>query len=74
MGEASVLVEGERIPRRALPKFEEVEGGMLAAVSRDGVLATALEDENQYGPHMMIILLMVTATLTGGAILAFQML
>ena len=47
---------------------------MLAAVARDGVLGTALEDKNQYGPHMMIVLLIVTATITGGAILAIQML
>ncbi|MDP6864368.1 MAG: hypothetical protein QGG96_03045 [Candidatus Poseidoniaceae archaeon] len=73
MGDVSVLIDGERIPRRPLPQFDEVEGGMLAAVAKDGVLGTALEDKNQYGPHMMIVLLMVTATLTGGIILAIQM-
>lgn len=74
MSDESVLMDGERIPRRPLPQFEEVEGGMLSAIARDGVLGTALEDENQYGPHMMIVLLMITATLTGGAILAFNFL
>jgi hypothetical protein len=74
MGDISVLTDGERIPRRPLPQFDEIEGGMLAAVARDGVLGTALEDKNQYGPHMMIVLLIVTATITGGAILAIQML
>jgi hypothetical protein len=74
MDEVSVLIDGERIPRRQLPQFDEIEGGMLAAVARDGVLGTALEDKNQYGPHMMIVLLIVTATITGGAILAIQML
>ena len=73
MGDVSALIEGERIPRRPLPQFDEIEGGMLAAVTRDGVFGTALEDKNQYGPHMMIVLLMVTATLTGGIILAIQM-
>jgi len=74
MDEVSVLIDGERIPRRQLPQFDEIEGGMLTAVARDGVLGTALEDKNQYGPHMMIVLLIVTATITGGAILAIQML
>lgn len=73
MGDATVLIEGERIPRRPLPQFDEIEGGMLAAVAQDGILGTALEDKNQYGPHMMIVLLMVTATITGGVILAIQM-
>jgi len=57
--------KGERIPRRPLPQFDEIEGGLLAAISRDGLFGTALEDRNQYGPHGMIILLFVVAMITG---------
>ena len=55
----------ERIPRRPLPKFDEVEGGLLAAISKDGLFGTALDDRNQYGPHGMIILLFIVALTTG---------
>ena len=69
MGEGSKLNKGERIPRRPLPEFREVDGGVIKAIREDGLLGTALEDKNQYGPHAMIILLMIVATLTGGLLL-----
>ena len=68
---AGELRKGERIPRRALPEFEEA-GGMASALKRDGLMKTALEDSNEYGPHSMILLLMVVATVTGGILLAFR--
>ena len=55
----------ERIPRRPLPDFEESESGVIGAISEDGFLNVALNDSNQYGPHAMIILLGIVASITG---------
>ena len=63
--------EGERIPRRPLPDFAE-SGTLSAGLKRDGIVKTALEDSNEYGPHSMILLLMVVASITGGILLAFR--
>ena len=68
---AGDLRKGERIPRRELPEFKEA-GGLSTAIARDGLIQTALEDTNEYGPHSMIVLLMIVATITGGALLAFR--
>jgi hypothetical protein len=68
---AGELRKGERIPRRPLPKFEEV-GSFSKALARDGLIGTALDDTNEYGPVAMIVILMIVATITGGAILAFR--
>jgi hypothetical protein len=65
MTDVSETRKDERIPRRPLPQFDEIEGGLLAAVSQDGLLGTALDDRNQYGPHGMIILLFIVALSTG---------
>ena len=59
----------ERIPRRDAPFFEESKLNMLATISEDGFLRTALEDVNQYGPHAMIMLLGVIAAITGTCLL-----
>ncbi len=66
------LRKGERIPRRALPDFEEA-GSLMAALKRDGLMQSALEDTNEYGPHSMIILLMIVASMTGALILLLRM-
>ena len=55
----------ERIPRREAPDFEESEAGMVEAISEDGFLNVALNDSNQYGPHAMIMLLGIFASVTG---------
>lgn len=68
---AGELRKGERIPRRPLPQFEE-SGGFIAAMKRDGLGKTALEDTNEYGPHSMIVLLCIVATITGGILLGFR--
>ena len=68
---AGDLRKGERIPRRPLPEFSEA-GGLLAGLKRDGLMKTALEDTNEYGPHSMIVLLMIVASVTGGILLAFR--
>tara|TARA_B100000029_G_scaffold84727_1_gene75398 strand:- start:10351 stop:10560 length:210 start_codon:yes stop_codon:yes gene_type:complete len=55
----------ERIPRRDAPNFEESEAGMMGAISEDGFIDVALNDSNQYGPHAMIMLLGIFASITG---------
>ena len=56
--------EGERIPRREPPPYEDAKG-FAAAVARDGFVATAIKDSNQDGPVGMMILLCIIATITG---------
>ncbi|MAK04368.1 MAG: hypothetical protein CMA03_00575 [Euryarchaeota archaeon] len=71
MGDATLpLRKGERIPRKPLPKFEEVNDGLLKGVFAQGwkVWKVALDDENQYGPHAMVVLLLFMATFTGMAL------
>jgi len=55
----------ERIPRREAPVFEESEAGMMGAISEDGFINVALNDSNQYGPHAMIMMLGIFASVTG---------
>ena len=38
---------------------------MMAAIADRGFVDVALNDSNQYGPHAMVMLLGVFATLTG---------
>ena len=68
---AGEIKKGERIPRRPLPEFKEA-GSLSTALSRDGLFGSALDDKNDYGPHAMIILLMIVASITGGIILALR--
>jgi hypothetical protein len=56
---------GERIKKRPLPDFNDTEAGIVEGILEDGFLNVALNDSNQYGPHAMIILLGVVATVTG---------
>ena len=64
MSDELVVREGERIPRRPLPKFNEVKS-FSEAISRDGFFGTAVADKNQYGPVAMMILLLIVAGVTG---------
>lgn len=64
---AGTVREGERIPRRELSDFQEASG-FSEAVSRDGILGTAFEDKNQYGPIGMMVMLFVIAGLTSAAL------
>ena len=64
-GRPIVAEQKERIPRPPPPDFEESEAGMMEAISEDGFLDVALNDVNQYGPHAMVMLLGVFASLTG---------
>tara|TARA_Y100001956_G_scaffold78075_1_gene89316 strand:- start:84 stop:302 length:219 start_codon:yes stop_codon:yes gene_type:complete len=54
----------ERIPRREPPDFEQSEESVIGGVMEGGLLNVALNDQNQYGPHAMIILLFAVASLT----------
>ncbi|DAC53320.1 MAG TPA: hypothetical protein D7I11_06855 [Candidatus Poseidoniales archaeon] len=56
--------DGERIPRREPPAFEEADN-IYDAWRRDGFFGTALEDKNQFGPITMMVLLLIVATITG---------
>lgn len=56
--------DGERIPRREPPPYEEAKS-FASAVARDGFFSTSIKDSNQYGPVGMMILLFIIATITG---------
>lgn len=64
MGDDLVVRDGERIPRRSLPEFEEADS-FIEALSRDGFFGTAVADKNQYGPLAMMFLLLIVAGVTG---------
>ena len=64
----------ERIPRRPPPEFEESDEDMMSGISAGGFLDVALNDVNQYGPHAMVMLLGVFASLTGLVLLLLMML
>jgi hypothetical protein len=64
---SSDVREGERIPRRPAPEFEEASN-FVEAVRRDGFFGTALDDKNQYGPVAMMVLLLIVAAITGTVI------
>ena len=66
----------DRIPRKPLSEYNEIEGGVFAGIFAYGwrIWKVALDDNNQYGPHAMILLLVITATVTGGLLKFFDML
>ena len=71
----SIRVGGSgRIPRRPPPEFEESDEDMMSGISEGGFLDVALNDVNQYGPHAMVMLLGVFASLTGLVLLLLMML
>ena len=54
-----------RIKKRPLPEFNDTDSGIIEGILEDGFLNVALNDSNQFGPHAMIILLGVIASVTG---------
>jgi hypothetical protein len=72
MGESLPPRDGERIPRRTPPDFDEVpdDVGVIGGIMSGGIINVAINDSNQYGPHAMIALLGVVATITGLLLLA----
>ena len=67
---AGELRKGERIHEDHFQNSQKQE--VWEMVSEEMVLKTALEDTNEYGPHSMIVLLMIVATITGAILLAFR--
>ncbi len=65
---ASHSGSNERIQKRAAPDCEETESGVISGILEGGFLNVALDDAKQYGPHAMIVLLGIVATLTGLAL------
>jgi hypothetical protein len=55
----------ERIKKRPLPEFNDTDSGLIEGILEDGFLNVALNDSNQFGPHAMIILLGIAASVTG---------
>ncbi len=55
----------ERIKKRPLPEFNDTDSGLIEGILEDGFLNVALNDSNQFGPHAMIILLGIVASVTG---------
>ena len=65
----------ERTPRRDPPAYEELEdANLLTAIREHGLFRTALSDSNQFGPQGMILMLVITASLTGIALGLMMML
>ena len=67
MGESLPPREGERIPRRTAPDFNELgeDVSVVKRILEGGFLNVAINDTNQFGPHAMIILLGIVASVTG---------
>ena len=73
MSDDLVVREGERIPRRPLPDYSEATS-FMHALKRDGVMSTLFKDSNQYGPLSMLLVLLISATVTGALIKLFSVL
>ncbi len=67
MGDDLIVREGERIPRRPLPDYSEASS-FMEALKRDGIIRTLFRDSNQYGPLSMLLVLLISATVTGAII------
>ena len=67
MGDDLIVREGERIPRRPLPDYSEASS-FMEALKRDGIIRTLFRDSNQYGPLSMLLVLLISATVTGAMI------
>ena len=67
MGEALPPKPGERIPRRSPAPFEQLDEShsVVSGILNGGLLNVAVKDTNQYGPHAMIALLGIVASITG---------
>ena len=63
----------ERIKRRELPEFEESKSSVVEGLLEEGILKVALDDTNQFGPHAMIILLFVAASITAVTLLIISL-
>ncbi len=71
MSDDLIVRKGERIPRRALPDYSEASS-FREALKRDGIVNTLFRDSNQYGPLSMLLVLLISATVTGAIIKMFS--
>lgn len=67
MSDELIVRKGERIPRRTLPDYSEASS-FMHALKRDGIFSTLFRDSNQYGPLSMLLVLLISATVTGALI------
>jgi len=68
MGDELNIIEGERIPRRPLPYFDEQDdetSWITGVLSSGGPFKVAFLDTNQFGPHAMVLMLVGFASVTG---------
>ncbi len=68
MGDELRIIEGERIPRRNPPYFDEQDdetSWISGVMNSGGPFAVAFNDTNQFGPHAMVLMLVGFATITG---------
>lgn len=63
--------KAERIPRRPAPEFTEV-GSFGEAIKTHGLIGTAVNDKNQYGPVGMMVLLFIVAAITSLGLLLIR--
>ena len=73
MSDDLIVRKGERIPRRTLPDYSEATS-FMDALKRDGIVSTLFRDSNQYGPLSMLLVLLISATVTGALIKMFSIL
>ena len=63
--------KAERIPRRPAPEFTEV-GSFGEAIKTHGLIGTAVNDKNQYGPVGMMVMLFIVAAITSLGLLLIR--
>tara|TARA_B100000900_G_scaffold168031_1_gene142718 strand:+ start:1486 stop:1698 length:213 start_codon:yes stop_codon:yes gene_type:complete len=61
----------ERIPRRPAPEFTEVSS-FGEALKQHGLIGTAVNDKNQYGPVGMMVMLFIVAAITSLGLLLIR--
>ena len=61
----------ERIPHRPAPEFTEV-GSFGEAMKQHGLIGTAVNDKNQYGPVGMMVMLFIVAAITSLGLLLIR--
>jgi len=68
---ADEIREHERIPRRPAPEFTEL-GSFGEALRTHGLIGTAVDDKNQYGPLGMMVMLFIVAAITSLGLLILR--
>jgi len=68
---ADEIREHERIPRRPAPEFTEL-ASFGEALRTHGLIGTAVDDKNQYGPLGMMVMLFIVAAITSLGLLVLR--